>query len=178
MQNFEKTDPMALRDNVFHMIGHEWMLISAADPDTGRPNTMTASWGTLGVLWGKPVCTCFIRPQRFTYPIACRTERLSFAFLPETYQNALKYCGTHSGREGDKFAAAGLTVAYAEAPAAGCPSVPYPAEARLVLIGRKLYEDDLKVNGFLDPTLLEQYKSHDYHRMFICEIEEALVRRV
>ena len=36
------------------LIGKEWMLIGA--PDGEGANAMTASWGTLGVLWNKPVC--------------------------------------------------------------------------------------------------------------------------
>ena len=56
---FDALDPMAVGEdalhNVFRLIGEEWMLISAADPDTGRPNTMTASWASPGFLWGHPV---------------------------------------------------------------------------------------------------------------------------
>ena len=183
---FDALDPMAVGEdalhNVFRLIGEEWMLISAADPDTGRPNTMTASWGSLGYLWGKPVCTCFIRPQRFTYGLAEKTDRLSFAFLPEAYRGALKYCGAHSGREGDKFAAAGLTPClYREPDGDALPGdilpVPYPAEARMVLIGRKLYADDLKENCFLDTGLLGNYRQKDYHRFYICEIQRVLIRR-
>lgn len=172
MSHFESRGASALSGDLIHRIGQEWMLISAANRETGVPNTMTASWGTVGVLWNKPVLTCFIRPQRFTYPLACREERLSFAFLPEAYRNALKYCGAHSGREGDKFAAAGLTAAWTGEPA----PVPYPAEASTVIIGRKLYEDDIKENCFLDPALFQNYPRKDYHRFFICEIEDVLVK--
>ena len=61
--------------NVFEKIGKQWMLITAENG--GCANTMTASWGTLGVLWGKPVAICYIRPQRFTYPIVDSANRLS-----------------------------------------------------------------------------------------------------
>ena len=50
---FEKIDPKALDQNVFSLIGDQWMLITAGTKD--QCNTMTASWGGLGVLWGKPV---------------------------------------------------------------------------------------------------------------------------
>ena len=29
-------------------------------------NTMTIGWGTLGIEWGKPICTVFVRESRFT----------------------------------------------------------------------------------------------------------------
>ena len=54
-----------MTDNVFRLIGERWMLITAGDREGF--NTMTASWGGLGVLWGMHVATCYIRPQRYTY---------------------------------------------------------------------------------------------------------------
>ena len=169
---FIKSDLSALDGSVFSRIGDDWMLISAADPNGGAPNTMTASWGCMGILWNKPVIIGFIRPQRFTFPLACAAARLTFSFLPEAYRSALRYCGSHSGREGDKFAAAGLTPLYPD----GDDPAPFPAEASLVVVGRKIYEDDLKEGCFLDPSIFTHYRDKDYHRFFICEIEEVLVR--
>ena len=167
-QNFTVIPPVEMDDNVFKLIGSDWMLISASDGTT--VNTMTASWGTAGILWNKPVCICFIRPQRYTYEIAERTDRLSFSILDDSYRRALQYCGSHSGRDGDKFAASGLTPAYAE------DGTPYVAESRMVLLCRKLYADDLREGCFLDPSLLANYKAKDYHRFYVCEIEKILVR--
>ena len=47
----------------------------------------------------------------------------------------------------------------------------------MVLIGRKLYADDLKENCFLDTGLLGNYRQKDYHRFYICEIQRVLIRR-
>nr|WP_296400379.1 hypothetical protein [Acidaminococcus timonensis] len=33
----------------------------------GRVNTMTIGWGTLGIEWGKPIFTIYIRQGRFTH---------------------------------------------------------------------------------------------------------------
>ena len=167
-QNFTVIPPVEMDDNVFKLIGSDWMLISASDGTT--VNTMTASWGTAGILWNKPVCICFIRPQRYTYEIAERTDRLSFSILDDSYRRALQYCGSHSGRDGDKFSASGLTPAYAE------DGTPYVAESHMVLLCRKLYADDLREGCFLDPSLLANYKAKDYHRFYVCEIEKILVR--
>lgn len=179
-KGFARTDATHLDDNVFTLIGKDWMLISAAgprdphDPTDYAVNTMTASWGTMGVLWNKPVCICFIRPQRYTFDIACNASRLSFSFLPEEYRKALNFCGSHSGREGDKFAASGLTKAFLEMEQ-GDP-VPFAGESRLVVVGKKLYEDDLRACCFLDTDALKHYEHRDYHRFFVCEIEDVLIR--
>lgn len=165
MNTFQSKRPEDF-DAIFERIGKDWMLITADDGN--KANTMTASWGFCGILWNKPMAVCFIRPQRYTYPIACRAERLTLSFFEETYRKALQYCGKASGRNEDKWQGAGLTVAHTESGAA------YPAEAQTVLVCRKLYEDDLKKECFLDPALFSNYPTDDFHRFFICEIEEVL----
>ena len=40
-----------LHSDAFTMIGKEWMLVSAERD--GIVNTMTASWGGMGILWNK-----------------------------------------------------------------------------------------------------------------------------
>ncbi len=160
--------PTEQLDPVFEKIGKEWMLISASDGT--RANTMTASWGGLGVIWHKHVAVCVIRPERFTYPIVESTTHLSLSFLSEDYREALRFCGSHSGRDGDKFEGAGLTKAETD-------GVPYPAEADLVLICRKLYADDLREEAFLDQApLLERFYGArgGLHRFYVCEIEKVL----
>ena len=168
MELFERISPAAW-DPVFDRIGKEWMLITAADGE-GKANTMTASWGGVGILWNLPVATCFIRPQRYTCPLAEQNDSLTLAFLGEEHRAALTYCGRHSGREGDKFSASGLHCAWED-------GIPYPAEAHTVLICRKLYVGDLEKQGFVDTSLLAHYPTHDFHRVFICEIQEVLCRK-
>lgn len=165
-------------ENACRLIGKDWMLITAGNmtPDSlsstsAEASAMTASWGCMGVLWNKPVAIAFIRPQRHTYTLTETHDRLSLAFFDESYREALRYFGTKSGRDGDKFAATGLTRACH--PTLGTP---YPAQARLVLFCRKLYVDDLKKANFLDPAMLAHYEANDFHRFYVCEIEEAWQR--
>ena len=167
----KKTTIEALaREDAFRLIGKEWMLVTGGTLENGY-NTMTASWGCAGILWNKPVAVCFIRPQRYTYGIVEDSDTLTLSFFPKgEYREALRYCGTKSGRDGDKFAATGLTVGKT------VEGVPYPAEANLVLVCRKLYADDLKENAFIDPEMLKHYTAKDYHRFYICEITEVLVK--
>ncbi len=170
LSDFRSVDPTVLTDNFFSRIGKDWMLITAVD-HAGRLNTMTASWGGVGFLWRKPVAICFIRPQRYTYQITEDTDRLSLSFFaPDECRDALVYCGRNSGRDGDKFAASGLTPIYT------ADNVPFPAEANLVLNCRKLYADDLKEACFVDPAYLQEYTAKDFHRVYICLIEDVLVR--
>ncbi len=165
--NFREISPYEL-GNALKLIGKDWMLITAKD--NGKVNAMTASWGCLGVLWNKPVAVGFVRPQRHTFGLTEAEERISLAFLPESRRDALNLCGTKSGRDMDKLAAAGLT-------AAEIDGVPVIAEADTALICKKLYVGDMKESGFVDRTLLEHYKKADYHRVYVWEIEKALARK-
>ena len=153
-------------ENAMQKIGKEWMLITVKDEKNHRVNAMTASWGCLGVLWNKNICVCFVRPQRHTYELLEETDRCSIAFLSEDYREALRLCGSKSGRDTDKLREAGLS-------AVPLDGVDVISEAETVLVCRKLYVDDLKKECFLDPSLLSTYKQEDYHRVYVCEIEKA-----
>src|SRR5512139_341908 len=107
IMKFSETRPELLSDNPFRLIGADWMLITAGSPDAF--NTMTASWGGLGVLWERKVAFCFIRPTRHTYGFIERAGGFTLSFFGEQYRSALQFCGTHSGRDTDKVSGAGLT---------------------------------------------------------------------
>ncbi|MBQ8140384.1 MAG: flavin reductase [Clostridia bacterium] len=166
MNNFKEITPYEI-ENAMKLIGKDWMLITAAKEN--NINTMTASWGDMGVLWGKNVCTVYIRPQRYTFEFVESSDRLSLSFFDEKYRGALKYCGTKSGRDCDKLADTGLTSTMID-------GVPIINEAKLVLVCRKLYADDLKKDKFLVDEPLSNYKNDDFHRFYICEIEKVLTR--
>ena len=75
---FQTIDPKTLALNPFSAIGDQWMLITAGTPE--RCNTMTASWGGLGVLWGAPMATAYIRPQRYTKGFVDENEYFTLSF--------------------------------------------------------------------------------------------------
>ena len=102
---FKEISPYEISDNTFHAIDKDWMLISAAKD--GVPNSMTASWGCLGILWHKPIAVCFVRPQRYTYEFCESADTLSLTFFDPAWHDALRLCGTKSGRDLDKYAATG-----------------------------------------------------------------------
>ncbi len=164
---FKETKPELLTDNPFKLIGSDWMLITAGTPDSF--NTMTASWGGLGILWERKVATCFIRPTRFTYEFAEGAPYFTLSFFEEQYRKALTYCGTHSGRNTDKIREAGLTPVNEG-------GFVYFSEARLVLACRKIYVQDIDPSRFLDPKIDDMYPQKDYHRMYIGEIVKCLVQ--
>lgn len=136
------------QENAFEMIGKDWLLITAEKD--GKVNTMTASWGGVGVLWNKKVAYIFIRPQRYTKEFVDFSDRLSVCVLPNSYRKELAYLGNVSGKDEDKISNANLKVQKYE-------DVPYFDEARLTLICRKLYAQDLKEEYFIEKDIIDKW---------------------
>ena len=114
----QKIDPKTLTMNPFTLIGDQWLLITAGTPE--HCNTMTASWGGVGVLWAEPSATCYIRPQRYTKEFVDNSDYFTLCFFDESYRKALNLCGSTSGRDVDKIKECGFTV---QAGAGNAPSI-------------------------------------------------------
>ena len=172
--------------NPFVRIDKDWMLITAGnaipcDSKTACDkaagcvkrksnwNTMTASWGGLGVLWSRDVAFIFIRPSRCTYDFANNGSIFTLSFFDETYRSALKLCGEKSGRDIDKAEAAGLTPIFFTADDSIEGAVSFK-EAKEIIFCRKIYFQDLDPAHFLDPSIEKNYKGSDYHRLYIGEV--------
>ena len=165
---FQEISIDSLEFNPFHKIQKEWMLITAGDEK--KSNTMTASWGGLGVLWGKNVATCYIRPQRYTKEFVDTRDTFTLSFYPAEKKGALSYLGKVSGRDEDKVKKVGFTPAFTNGNA-------YFEEAELVLVCRKMSRTLLRPEQFLDETVDGRwYPDKDYHEMYIAEVIDVLVK--
>lgn len=154
--------------NPFTMIGKDWLLITAEKD--GKANTMTASWGGVGILWNKPVAYVFIRPQRYTKEFVDSNARLSLSVPGGAFRKQLNYLGKVSGRDEPKIENAGLTLRTED-------GVPFFDEAQTVLLCRKMYKQDLDGRCFIDAAISPaMYAEKDFHTMYVCEIEKVLIR--
>ena len=154
--------------NPFTKIGKEWMLITAGTPE--HCNTMTASWGGLGVWWGKNTITCYIRQSRYTKEFVDQEDTFTISFFEESYRSALSLCGSVSGRDHDKINDANLT------PIAIDQTTAFE-EASMVFVCRKLLSQKLEPESFIAKEMDEKwYSDKDYHTMYIAEIEKIFVK--
>ena len=158
-----------LQLNPFQRISRQWMLITAGDEL--ESNTMTASWGGLGIMWGKNVATAYIRPQRYTKEFVDNNDTFTLSFLPEEKREALNICGRVSGRDvEDKWAEAGVHPYYID----GTTAV---EEAEMVLVCKKLYAQEMYPECFIETECdTKWYPQADYHTMYIAEIVKVLVK--
>ena len=156
--------PIPINDlliRIYHLWDIRWFLLSAGDFASAHYNTMTVSWGSLGILWDRPFAQVVVRPQRYTFDFIERYPTFTLSTFSERYRGALNLLGTKSGRHGDKIAEAGLTPIAASKAAAPCF-----AEAELVIECRKIYWDDFDPAHFLAPHIAEHYPAKDYHRIY------------
>ena len=92
-------------------------------------------------------------------------------FFEESYRKTLSYLGTVSGREEDKIAKSGLTIAH-------CGDTPYFEEAEKVLICKKAFAQPMVEQSFLDRALIEKwYEEKDYHILYIGLVEKVMYRQ-
>jgi len=155
-----------ISESVFKLIAEDWFLLTAGS-GADEYNTMTASWGGLGQLWNKRVAFVFVRPQRYTWKFMENNGLFTMSFFSEDFRDALTYCGSHSGRDSDKARETGLT---AFEPSIGTIAF---EEAKLILVCRKLYYQDIQPERFLDDEIDTLYSEKDYHRMYVGEIERV-----
>ena len=161
----KETRPEELNINPFTLLGKDWLVLSAGNE--AAYNGMTVSWGHLGCLWSpnRPTAIAYVRPQRYTKEFLDKQELFTLSLISD--KKALGYLGSHSGREGNKFANAGVKPLFTD----GTVAVD---GAKLVLVCRKLYQAPLQESGFVDKSIVSQdYANGDFHEMYVGEIIKA-----
>ena len=162
---FNEFDITKAEFNPFSKISKEWFLITAGDIKS--LNTMTASWGGMGIMWNKNVATVVVRPQRKTLEFLNSSDYFTISFYDEEHRDILKYCGSHSGHNEDKITNSGLV------PVAIDSSVTFE-QASITLVCKKLFVQQLDKDCFIDKSLLSNYPNKDYHYSIVGEIVKAI----
>jgi flavin reductase (DIM6/NTAB) family NADH-FMN oxidoreductase RutF len=132
---------------------------------------MTASWGGIGVLYNKPVAICFINPARYTYQVIEGSNgTYTLTFYDEEHRDALKYCGSKSGRDEDKVKGSGLTpIEVGEGAMAF-------GEATLIIECRKLVSQSISLDAVNNVEERNRRASQPMHKMYIGEIVNVWIR--
>lgn len=143
------------------------LLVAGRGVDDANP--MTISWGMFGIMWGRPVMMVMVRPTRHTWSFIAEGADFTANWLPADWREALRLCGSASGRDMDKFAASGL-----QPVASTQVQSPSLAESVLTLECRVLYRSQVEPASFVEPALQDNYPGRDYHGLFFGEIVAAL----
>lgn len=138
----------------------------------GHVNTMTISWGGLGVIWNKDVGFVFIRGSRYTKEFLDKYDTFSVTYFAPDKPTSLmlKYIGSVSGRDENKIENARFHVDFYN-------GTPYIDEGRDVVIMKKLSVTKINPEDFVDPELDKTfYENKDYHYMYIGEVIQLMSR--
>jgi flavin reductase (DIM6/NTAB) family NADH-FMN oxidoreductase RutF len=155
-----------LQVKIHHLFDKQWFLLTSGDFGKGHYNTMTISWGSMGVMWNMPFVQVVVRPSRYTFEFMEKHETFTLCAFPKAKRKALSLLGAKSGRDVDKISLSRLTPEASTVVAAPCF-----AEAELVIECRKIYWQDLDPSHFLDPTTQPTlYPDADFHRVYFGEV--------
>ena len=162
--SFIQLSPEKWNFNVFNAIKN-WMVLTAGTPS--NCNSMIVSWGALGILWNKPTASVYVRESRYTLPFMQEEDYFTLSILPMTYETDMKYLGSHSGRNENKYAKTNLHP-ISVGPAIGIE------EANYIMVIKKQLVTKLDFCNYYDKEIYEQWYSHkdknNDHYMFMGEI--------
>lgn len=163
-------DVKTLSPEICRVFGEDHALLTAGD--AAECSTMTIGWAQMGTLWALPVCTVYVRPERYTYEFMEKKEFFTVSVLRREDREISRFCGTTSSRDVDKIKECGLTVRF------GAGEAPYFEEAEAVLVCRKLYYQDLDLSNVTDERISKFYTGSmgGIHRVYVGEIVEAYIR--
>ncbi len=154
-------------------IGTGALLTTCAD---GQVDSMTIGWGTVGVVWGRPVFQVLVRESRYTKQLLEKNGEFTInAALGEADKNILAVCGTKSGRDTDKIKLLGLTLEEGKT-----VSVPAIREMPLTLECKVIYKQDQNPSA-IDPECYQKYYAKgtrnegDHHTVYYGEITAAYI---
>lgn len=146
-----------------------------------KVNLMTISWGTLGIEWGKPIFTIFVRENRFTKQQLDENPEFTINIpIGEFNKKILGACGTKSGRTVDKVGELNLSLEEPES-----ISVPGIKELPLTLECKVIYKQKQDKNEILEDILKVSYPqdvdgsfhgaNRDFHTAYYGEIVSAYI---
>ena len=137
--------------------------------DGDNINTMTIGWGSVGIVWGKPVLMVMVRPSRYTYDLMEKTDEFTVSVPKyDTMKKELSFCGSKSGRDVDKFKECSLGITEGRK-----IKTPVIDDCEIFYECRILYKDILKAEK-IDENIMDRcYPSDDLHMLYYGQIIES-----
>ena len=170
--NKRKIDITECADDIIKALPDGVLLTTKAGD---KLNSMVIGWGNPGRIWGRPMFVCYVRLSRFTKELLDQNPEFTVnAPIGKADPKALKICGTLSGRDMDKIAAAELTPVEPNV-----ISVPGIKEFPITLECRVVCRQEMDEYA-LDEKLRTRFygDAHDIHVIYAGEIVDAYVIEV
>ena len=146
------------------MLGHSGLLLASVDAQ-GNPNVMTIGWGTIGIIWGKPIFVVLVRPSRYTHGLIEITNDFTVNVPTPELADEVSYFGTVSGRDQDKFKVKGLTATPGK-----IVKAPIVEECAIHYECRVVHKNDVIPDELAEEIRNSAYRQGDFHRIYFGEI--------
>lgn len=166
--------PLDYANEILQAVRSGVLLTAKAD---GQVNTMSISWGTMGIQWGLPIFTVFVRGCRHTSTMLDKNPEFTINIpLASVDEEIIRYCGIKSGRDVDKFKELELTPVEPET-----ISVPGIKELPLTLECKVIYRQQQFPECMTDPETRTHYPENsqdihaDYHTAYYGQIVNAYI---
>lgn len=130
-----------------------------------KPNVMTIGWATLGIIWGMPIFTIFVRPSRFTHHLLEEHSEFTVNIPTREMAAEVMICGTKSGREMDKFAECKFTLEPGEK-----VEVPHIVQCPIYYECRTVHKNAVQANTLIHKIRSTYYATGDLHDVYYGEI--------
>lgn len=171
-------DPLEYSKEIFTALKKGALLTTKVDE---KVNSMTISWGTLGIEWDTVIFTVFVRENRFTKQQLEKNQEFTVNIpFGEFDKKILGFCGTKSGINTDKIKELGLTL---EAP--NLVSVPAIKELPLTLECQVIYKQAQDRAQIAEDNRKKHYPEHvessfhgankDYHTAYYGKVVSAYI---
>jgi flavin reductase (DIM6/NTAB) family NADH-FMN oxidoreductase RutF len=151
-------------DEVCKVLGDWGALIVSLDAN-GKANPMTIGWGTLGIVWSRPMWVVLVRHSRYTFGCLEHTGDFTVNIPPAALAELATFCGTVSGRDHDKIAEKGLTLEPSET-----IQSPGIAECPIIYECRAVQKTDVVPETFAPEIIKQCYPQGDFHRVYFGEV--------
>ena len=159
-----EADPTTYFSDTMRRMADDGLLLGTADAD-GKPNVMTVGWGTMGSIWGKAVFLVLVRPSRLSYRNIEATGEFTVNVPSVEMSSQVIFCGTHSGRDCDKFEGCGLTPQQGEK--VGAPII---AECAIHYECKVVHKNNVIPDELAEEIRDSAYRQGDFHRIYFGEI--------
>ena len=146
------------------MLGNGGLLLASVDAQ-GKPNAMTIGWGTIGIIWRKPIFVVLVRPSRYTYSLIELIKDFTVNVPTPELADEVSYFGSVSGRDQDKFKAKGLTAT----PGKKVKS-PIVEECVIHYECRVVHNNDVIPDELTEEIRNSAYRQGDFHKIYFGEI--------
>jgi flavin reductase (DIM6/NTAB) family NADH-FMN oxidoreductase RutF len=132
---------------------------------TDKPNVMTIGWGTLGVVWSRPVFIVLVRHSRHTHSFLEEHDEFTVCIPTEEMKDAVMLCGSKSGRDVDKISECGFDMVRGDK-----VQTPYIAQCPLHYECRVVHRNEVEEARLDGEIRGEYYAGGDYHTVYFGEI--------